>query len=155
MVKLSRFNNILIGIFAIIVLIVCSILGAFLNKKTEKYKNINWTDTDISLNTDISNITLLPMTSGDYYIPSNEQLEKTTWDKNKINTNVEYHDDPKTFMDNYSIPFGAIIVYDNSGKQILLKSDSTMAKPVFYDPITEIYNPTTFTPDYKDMMLLR
>lgn len=143
-------------IVAIAIIITSSFIGSYFSHQNggEKYENINWT-ADISGARDLSNTTLMPLLSGDTYIPTKDELDKTMWDKNKINIDVQYHEDPTVIANRYGLPFGTSIVYDKSGNKMLLRSDATMARPVYFDPSNEIYNPTSFVPNYEESILLR
>lgn len=154
---IKRNTYIVVIVISIVILIICSFIGSYFSvrRNDETYENINWVDEDVSGVTDMSNVTLNPWTIEDVTIPSNEELDKTLWNKNKINIDVQYHDDPTEIANSYSVPFGSNIVYDNSGNKILLKTVATMAPPVYYDPSNEIYNPTSFVPSYSDSILLR
>lgn len=163
-------QNKIIIVISIVILFVCSFVGYYFSAQTtasEKYKNldkidkdfsytdISWTDPDISGVSDMSNINLLLLLSGDTYIPTKDELEKTMWDKNKVNIDVQYHDDPMDIANRYGVPFGSNIVYDKSGNKILLRSVGSMPPPVYFDPLNEIYNPTSFVPNYEESVLLR
>lgn len=144
-------------IIAITIIVICSFIGSYFSgasQRSEKYENINWT-ADISGASDLSNTTLMPLLSGDTYIPSKDELDKTMWDKNKINIDVQYHEDPTVIANRYGLPFGTSVVYDKSGNKMLLRSSATMARPVYFDPSNEIYNPTSFVPNYEESILLR
>lgn len=143
---------------SIVVLLICSFIGSYFSsaaaQQSEKYENINWT-ADISGAADLSNTTLMPLLSGDTYVPSKDELDKTMWDKNKVNIDVQYHEDPTVIANRYGLPFGTSVVYDKSGNKMLMRSNAPMATPVYFDPSNEIYNPSSFVPNYEDSILLR
>jgi len=154
---LKNATNKIIIVFSIVVLFICSFIGYYFSiaERSDNYRNIDLIDSDVSGVSDMSNITLRPLLSSDNYIPTKDELDKTLWDKNKINLNVQYHDDPTDIANRYGIPFGSNYVYDKSGNKLLLKSVATMAEPVYYDPSGKIYSPTSYVPSYSDSILLR
>jgi len=162
-------TNQIIIVISIVVLISCSFIGysrffdregiaqyfSIAHSNNENYADIDFKDTDVSGVSDMSNIKLNDPSSSDVYVPSKDELDKTLWDKDKINIDVQYHDDPMVIANRYGIPFGSNIVYDKSGNKMLLKSVATMAPPVYYEPSGKIYSPTSFVPSYADSILLR
>jgi hypothetical protein len=131
--------------------IIITIIGAILAAPpTTSQQSPPFTEGyDISGATNISGATDI---SGN--IPTSAEIDNTIWDKNKVNINTVYHDDPQTIANRYGLPFGTTMVADKSGNMLLLKGTAPMAAPVYFDPSNQIYNPTSFVPNYSESVLL-
>jgi hypothetical protein len=123
--------------------IIITIIGAILAAPPTSQSPPSTEGYDISGATDISGS-----------IPTSAEIDNTLWDKNKVNIDTVYHDDPQTIANRYGLPFGTSMVADNSGNMLLLKSTAPMAPPVYFDPSNQIYNPTSFVPNYSESVLL-
>jgi hypothetical protein len=86
------------------------------------------------------------------YTATDAQKLKTKYDTTNID--IEYHDDPTLIANSQGVPFGAMVVFDNSGNKKVLKNDSIIGSPIYYDPAVMTYGPTTFVPNYENSIYM-